>query len=492
MGTHFSEYSPIVKHYDSKHYEKVGLYMSDQSIGNNDHGNGVQGAYGIYLPPLMPIQSVSSFMLDTLSASSTERSNNMADPMNPRLQQPRYGDIAMQFQLGMAQIVCDMLTKWNKSLQDESERIKEEINSPKYQAWQQIHSPSQIAKEDAKSGRDLAVPSKNASGQQAAITTGAADEKDRYSGLLDRYSLIAGMSNLVATTAQAIQATTSSLSNSGDNAVGISKSPTAPDLSGYSQPTAMVSALAIGAGFVSNFVPNTASSSQVEVKPIQDAWSLTNTGNDAVTQTGGWFSAMWSIGLIYQLSAQNIAELGAGYQKGPHRDLEFAKGYAQNLLNSLDGNAFNINMLALLTPMIEKSPEGKARQNPELLAVKGKVILLAMALALVLKLELASKNPDAQIDESFFAAMLGGGVDFSRNDEFQTGELKRQLVFYFRYNLELLPESERAKIVEGILSYIGAQPKIEDLLDQQKTFESVLEGGTSFEQSLVDKKPIDV
>lgn len=472
--------------------------MNDEQIGNSNQGPGAGDLgidYGVYIPAGgLQGPAVTPFLNDSMSISevSTQHSNNMADPMNPRLQKPTYADIAMQFQLGMAKIVCDFLSQWNKSLQVEADRVKEEINSPAYLAWQEQHSAKYLAEMDVKSGKDIVDPIKGSSDREAAITTGTLAEKDRLTGLQERYFQLTGLSNLLATTVQNMESARPTVSDPENSSVSLTSKSPGFDLSGYQAPQVMAASLAIGAGFISNFsqVPDVNSTSQVEVKTLQDAWNNINTNNDLITQNGGWFSAMWGIGLVYQLSAQNIAELGAGFQKGPHKDLEFAKGYAQTLLNSLDGNAFNISIMALLTPMLEKSPEGSSRQNPAEIALKGKLVLLAMAFALVYKLELKSKNPNAEINEETFAAMLKGNVDFSKNDEFDTGELKRQLVFHFNYLLQGLPDSEKVNVLEGILAYIGQKPDVEDLLDQQTVFSDVLAEGGTYEQSLVDKKPI--
>ena len=484
----------------NKHYEKVGLFMSEQPIGSNAQGAGsgnVGGNYGFHIPSGQQNNFIMPFLMDSMSVSATQKSNDMSDPMNPRLQQPTYVDIAMQFQLGMAQIVCDMLTQWNKSIQDEAEKVKKEINSPAYIAWQEQHSSKYIAEQDVKAGKDLTIPTKDANNQQAAITTGTLDEKDRFSGLADRYYQLTGLSNMLSTTVQNIENSRTSVSNPENGSINLTRNVSGPDNAGYEPAAAMAASLAIGMGFISSYsmVPDVASTSQVEVKTIQDAWNNINQSNDQITQQGGWFSAMWSIGLVYQLSAQNIAEMAGGHEKGPHKQLEFAKGYAQNLINSLEGNAFNVQLLALLTPMLERTSEAKAKQNPEMVALKGKIILLALALALVYKLELKSRNPDAQIDEATFAAMLKGDVDFSRGDQFETAELKRQLVFHFQYSLNQLPEAERVKVIEGILAYVSKtstddEPGVEGLLDQQTAFADISTSGT-FEQSLVDKRPID-
>lgn len=488
--------------------------MTKEHITNTEGSENVNDTYAFYIPTEQQNNNIIlPFLADTMSVSATQKSNNVSDPTSPRLQQPSASDAVMQFQLGMAQIVTDMLTAWNKSLQEEAERIKEEINSPAYLAWLEQHTTKYLAEQDIKAGKDLTIPTKSASDQQAAITTGATEEKNRYAGLADRYNQLTGLSNLMAATVQhlestrpsgiektrpsAIESTRSSVSNIENGTINITHNSPGPDNAGYQPAAAMAASLAIGMGFVStyNMVPDVASTSQVEVKTVQDAWNNINQTNDQITQQGGWFSAMWGIGLIYQQSAQNITEMAGGHEKSPHKQLEFAKGYAQNLVNSLDGNTFNNQLMALLTPQIEKSPENKAQQNPEMLAVKGKIILLALALALIHKLELKSKNPNAQIDEASFAAMLKGNVDFSRDDQFDTADIKRQLVFHFKFNLEKLPEADSVKVIEGILAYVSKtstedEPGVEGLLDQQAAFADIAMS-EAFDQSLVDKRPID-
>lgn len=469
--------------------------MSTQ-IGNNDDGPGsgnIDGSMAVP-PPIMQQNFIIPFLMDSMSVSGAAQNNDFSDSSNPRLS---LYDPVQQFQLGMAKIVTEMLTAWNDSIKEEAERVENELKSPAYLAWQEQHSTKYIAEQDIKAGKDLTIPTKGANDQQAAITTGTIDEKDRYAGLEERAALLAGMNSLITHTISNIESTRSSVSDPENSKISLTRDASGPDNSGYQPAAVMAASLAIGMGFVSSYsvIPDVASTSQIEVKPLRDSWNQINQSNDQITQTAGWFSAMWGIGLVYQLSAQNIAEMAGGHEKSPHKMLSFAKDYAENLLTSLKGDTFNVNLMALLTPMLEKSAEGKARPNPEMVALKGKIILLALALALVYKLELKSMDPNAKMDENTFGAMLSGKVDFSRNDQFDSAELKRQLVAYFQYNLNQLPEAEKTKVIEGILAYIGRQsneeePGLEGMLDQQKIFEDIGTEGV-FNESIVDKRPID-
>ena len=387
------------------------------------------------------------------------------DPRHPRLKYP-YMQFLVHCQHETEKVSDRLIEHWNKSLQDEADRIQQELKSPKYQVWQQQRSSHYIADELAKKGAEQVIPTKDSTDVEVTMQTATALEKNRYEGLQDNYYFMTGLSNLLSTTKQNME---------------------------IAPAEALAASLAIGAGFASSFtaVPDRGSSSQVEAQTFHAAWKDIIPENNQITQTGGWFSAMWSIGLVYQLSAQNIAHGDKDGDKQMPKEVKFAKDYVQSLLNSLKGTVFQASMLALLAPTLEHAAESGENPDAAEVAAKGKIVLLAMALALLVKLELKSGNPEAEIDEEAFAAMVKGNVDFTKEDAFGTAELKRQLVVQLNESFKELPEDETAQILERVFAYIGTKPDVEDLLDQQKVFAGVL-NEDSFDRTLVDKRPLDV
>lgn len=410
----------------------------------------------------------STYSQDTVMRSESpwrREDEDEPDSKTPRLKHPSYMQFLIHCQDEMEKLASSIADDWNKALQEEADLIRKELQSPKFLALQQQRSTQFINEEFVRTGKDLIDPTKGASEAEAAAVTATAEERLRYEALLDRYTFIEGLSSLLSATKHAME--------------------TAPA-------EAMAASLAIGAGFASNFsqAPFFDSSSQIEAKTFHEAWKDAVPENSEIAQTGGWFSAMWSIGLVYQLSARNIASEGKITGKGPYKELSFAKEYARSLLESLNGHAFDGSIAALLAPVLVKNPQENGEGEVAAAAAKGKVVLLAMALALVVKLELRAADPEAEIDKDTFAAMIAGYVDFAKDDVHETSILKARLVEEIREALSSLPDEESQRVLDGIYAYIGKRPAIEGLLDQQTVIAETLID-SPFEQTIVDKRPLN-
>ncbi|MGZ6298627.1 MAG: hypothetical protein ACXWM2_04495, partial [Parachlamydiaceae bacterium] len=220
------------------------------------------------------------------------------------------------------------------------------------------------------------------------------------------------------------------------------------------QNTAMVSSL-------------TANHLHPESRAIQEVWgAVSGNAQDVATLVAGWVSALWGIGLVYQMSAEKIATQ-PGDKPKPY-DMNFAKTYAEKMLAMVDSPSFNFTLQAMLYTAVEKTPvaEGTTPDFNTLIA-KAKLALLALALALVGKLEVGSRADAGWINEIEFDALLDGKTDFAANDPLETASLKRALIAKINVLLLSLDPSERADIRLALRSYMSGNPSVESLLDQQ-------------------------
>jgi hypothetical protein len=170
----------------------------------------------------------------------------------------------------------------------------------------------------------------------------------------------------------------------------------------------------------------------------------------------GLIGALYASGLQYFTVAQIAAEGGA---KKPN-ELEFAKGYAENVVKLIGDASFNAYVMALVTQGTAKG-ESLSDERVKELAAMVKLVLLASALAMLYKAE-AGKMTSLE-----FAAMINGEIQFAQ------GDIRAILIALIRDQLQLLSPSIRARIWTSLLEYFDSDPKIEALGDPAKVFAGI-------------------
>lgn len=385
---------------------------------------------------------------------------------SPQLQSPRLhvDDYVLAMANKMAQISIESLEAWGKSLEEMAARIKEELNSPAYLAKQE--EERLIAKGSPDGLIALAPPKKEAI---AATQGGEAALAGRYVWLEALGAIIAG--------AQAVAGV-----QSGGSAIGAVEAKEKLDIANQGNkvadpgtPQFIAQSLLIVAADATLFQSSamvsslTAGSLHLESKVIQEAWvAISANAADVATLAAGWVSALWGIGLIYQMSAEKIATQVADKPKEKALDMNFAKTYAEKVLAMVDTSAFTSTMKAILYTTVERTPATET-STPDFntLIAKSKLMLLSLALALVGKLEVGSHADRGWINEMEFDGLLDGKTDLSLNDLFKTASLKRALITKINVLLASLDPSERAEVRAGLRAYMSRNPSVESLLDQQ-------------------------
>lgn len=372
---------------------------------------------------------------DSISRSNTRRRYDPDDSRNPRLRKPAalaYLQFLKQCQAINEKVSEDTSRRWRKSLQEEADRIQQELKSPKYQMWQLQRSTKHLEEETAKTGKDIVIPTKDLADQEAAITTATEIDREQYLGLLDHHQFLLGQINLLNNDLQSDIPTTAILS--------------------------------IGASFSSGFTNLLdEGASQVEAKTYKDAWEIIHPEMDNLSPTAGWFAAMWGIGILYQKSSEIIAETNAHAHSEPPSDLEIAQKYSQSLIESLKNASFTTSLALLLAPRIENNEEDLKAKSKSL-TIEGKILLHTVALALLCKLE----SPIKPLTSETFLAMLKTPPSMDQKN------VKDQHTYWMQQALAALPEEHQSQLLSRIKAYIDTEPALENILDQQKAFSTLL------------------
>ncbi len=451
----------------------IGKLMNDTNIGSEgSHRSFIVDPNTVTITP--PGAVVNPFQNSSIGTSTQESHKVGTEANSPHLSMPTVSSFILSAQAQTAAISLAALKAWGKSIEEQSEMIKNELKSPRYLNMQA--EKSRVA---------------NASSDGQVVTTNANNTIESTEvDLSQRQRWLQALGALVTVAIQLAEgASAESKSNPAITGIESKNSAAVPGfipISGEnsnagSQSIAskiLTSGASLAAAEVIFFQAPVTSVTQSnglhkEFKAFNEAWAGLNTSLavDPAAQTAGWFSAMWGIGLIYQLSANNLDSYGA-HKPGdkPTKDINFVKNYALETLNTIQTPAFNLGIQAMLIASTEKAPKGEASSNAHLdtLMAKAKLVLLSLALALLAKLEVGSRADEGWINELDFKGLINGETDL-----FETAGIKQHLINEINVLLAGLSSSEKDNIMYRLSSYMSTNPAIEEMLDQQEAFETV-------------------
>ncbi len=441
-----------------------------------------------------------TYLNSSIGVSKQESQHHEIEANSPRLSMPSVGAFILSMQNQTATITLDALKAWGKSLEEQAARVKEELKSPRYLNLQADKSRISMASSDGQ------IVTTNA---DHTIETTEVDLNQRYRWMQSLGALVTVAIQLAEGAASAPAAnvnSASAVSGVGSNNYSAAAPGIAPPISGEnaavgSQSIAskiLTQGASLAAAEVIFFQAPITSVAQKsglhnEFKVYNEAWGgLTSYSVDPASQTAGWFSAMWGIGLIYQLSAEKLSSY-ASHKTGdkPTRDINFVKNYALQALNTIQTPAFNLSIQAMLIASTEKAPQGEASNaHLETLMAKAKLVILSLALALLAKLEVGSRSDEGWINEMEFKGLVNGETDITKNDLFETAGIKKNLINEINTLLAGLPPDEKDNVMYRLSSYMASNPAIEEMLDQQDAFETVFSPpSTSIEEKRVLENP---
>jgi len=446
---------------------------------------------------------MNAFSTGSLEKSLAEKEVSSVDASIPMLAQS-ISQMQMSYAKSESEAVSALLAGWSKSLQEQNERVKWEESHKSYQY--DPNSLGEIVKRE-QSGTS------NTLGLQGVGTVDKGSDADMVllasqmpasvgvHELNIRNMWLTGLNSVVATTA-AIGAGATTITGAsqtdavtGAESLTIQKNsetkiePEKQQNKQVSVEATMLAFLVAGGGVAVIAAPAATGALQLESKVIMGAWNALSAeaASQSATMLAGWFSALWGVGMVYQLAAEKLEKYQSAKEGNtPKHNVEFAKNYAEKLAGSLNQPIFEAQILNLIPAGAEKTPDVK-QQDPHVLLTKAKLAQLSVALALILKLE------EGVVGDASFKAVVKGEVDLSKNDPYHTGSTKRMLRDEINKLIGDLEPKEREEVLYNLLAYMSEDHSVEKMLDQQSLFYEVLRSRNPDEEALstFGKLPLD-
>lgn len=502
--------------------------MNETNIGSEGSRGRIDPTEAAFLGPQVSQGPSNQQYISSLSPSEQEKLGIQLIAGIPHLVVPNqeYSELFVNsMELQMEAISVEMLRAWGKELEEEAALIKRLINSPEYLAKQQ--ELNKLASGEAKeiAGNDLGVQKNQ--GVKAVDGLAEVNLTERYAWLQSLGTVLETAIILKAQQTQGIEGAAGvanipgafgiqdevGVQDSQGNIVGVretklnfndnkfdrfneqidgsSEVDEAEASQGSRAPDFLAQSLLLAASEIALISPfaaqATANSLHAEAIIFKESWEAIVKESSYATLVAGWVSAMWGIGLIYQMSAEKIKDYGIEKSKGGiEHDIDFAKNYAEKMLTLVNNPQF----LQSLQISMAKASDQPSNALMESLIAKAKLVLLSLALALLAKLEVGSKKDEGWINELDFVGLLNGKTDINQHDLYNTSSIKRALIDEIKIILSGLEPQERDQILFNLLGFMSTNPSVENLLNQQKAFNAVL-NQPSFEKGVFDKRPID-
>lgn len=373
--------------------------------------------------------------------------------------------------LKMQELISMMLDQWSKSLQEIQEWAEAARNSPSHLAWLERNSPAELARQLEKlvtvPGEWTFTPSSNqgvdAASRVSANTKIDPNQLDNHNALwLEGVSIL---SSLAIPLVEKMKETSAIQGRAERDSNVTAKE--ASDGAAFHAQQLMTSSFLVAGALLFTTLSAVSSTVHTQTMAMNDAWGAILPGEkDIASIFGAWFSSLWNVTLINQLSAEKIKEYGPEKDKLGKHTIDFAKTYAERIATTINSSAFSQAIMAVINRFPLSPVDGKP-QDPALFLAKCQLIVVSMALALLVKVE------EGKIMELNFSGLLTGETDLTINDPNQTASTKRLLIDQIKNLLKQLPVKERETLLENLLAYMATNPDVEEMLDQQAVFNKV-------------------
>lgn len=324
------------------------------------------------------------------------------------------------------EIGSDLWDKYLDYLAEQKERIREELESPRYRAWVEDHKTPEMKNEIRSSTEYNEWLNSLPAGERE-------DEllRNQASDLWVQY--IDGTSNYI--------------SNVRD---------TNPQAASF-----MVASFVITSAFIGDYmnIVDVASTDMVAVNPIQDAVNNVSIIPPNFQDSMNLTINLFVVGALYSSGVELVPKIKGGDSK--ELDFEAAKAYASEVADKVEGNEINYFLMALL---VNSTEEGAPITNERLnqLAAIVKVMMIAVALALLYKVEAGwLKGED-------FRALVQGELEPRSEEEARLVGLLREL-----QDSGVLSEETWDNLMEGLTSFFDSNPKVEDMLNPARVYAAV-------------------
>lgn len=510
--------------------------MNETNIGTGSSRNPVGGMNTSFEIPVskgIPAAFYSSVIEQSDQAAISSQFNASV----PTLEVPN--NALINLQMGMNEISVQVLKSWSDSIETEAEIIKEWLNSPGYLARQEeirkiASGANKVPVDDHKdttssttrkipeikdttpvditdryswllfmgaivaSALMMSAPrydksSQGQSGEGIGVAAGVAPAVggmglQNSQGVVDAAGNVTGVREVNVKSTDPLANPLNQVANTGSNVDEIESGSQSTGAAQF-----LGQAFLIGVSEVALFQSGVSVASlaavhgmHAEAIVIQTLWDeMTPKPADQASLVAGWLSSLWGIGLLYQASAEKVMTYGGDSSKDKQAmTMDVAKTYAQKVLDNVNSPQFILSFQTALAKAGQEQPS-----NTDDVIARAKIMLLSLALGLLAKLEVGSHKDEGWINEIDFAGLLNGSTDIGRNDLFETAGLKSKLIAQINDLLNGLDPTESAKVKYSLLSFMSTNPSLEDLFDQQKGFEKIL-NQPSFEQGVFGKTPV--
>jgi len=343
---------------------------------------------------------------------------------------------AIKLETKIAEIGAKLWDNYNEHLQEQAERKLNELKSPAYLAWLEQRSSAYIAKMEAKEPLDALLAIRSSTEYNMWLNSLPPEARDKE----------LHFNRVLANAAGVVNGMNNFYSSYKDEADAV---------------PFMAAAFVIAMSFMGSYmnVVDTVSTGMVGVNPIQDAaTSLSQVLPPNLIESTILTVNLFAVGLIYYAQAETIAGLKPGDQP---KDLNFARNYAEAVLNKVNSNQINQFLMAVLVHHLENG-QPITPQRMEQLVNFAKLIMLSVALALLYKVE------TGWLTGQDFAGMI-------KENPYKEGSVEYRVIESIREYLGQLPSAESAKMLEALMAFFDRNPSVDDMLNPQKAFLGVME-----------------
>lgn len=340
--------------------------------------------------------------------------------------------ILLKIENAQSEICIKVLTAWNESIKEEAARIRKEMKSDQYRAWQEAHGGAGYEKwlhslSPEQRFQVLEYPYLH---KLEKIDTGIALGLGSY---LDK--LNASPDAVEKNNAKIITETV------------VAGGPLRYEYAAY---------------------PDTVSTSQVSVNPLKEATTevfLQIGPQSAAAQ--GYLASMFVAGTMFSAAKSLVLHEGMVLDK-KNLNYQWAKTNAEQTLNVVNGSEFNTIAGAIVSAHVDGG-EGLSEERVEELVKMVKVVILSAAVAMLYRMENAYKGNASRMTGQEFDDLVEGKMTLAEDD------IKTRFAVQIKDLLGGLPSQEAMKMKGLMMAYVDTNPDVENMLDVDKIFASLKE-----------------
>lgn len=345
-----------------------------------------------------------------------------------------------------AEIGSQMWDSYLEHLAEQKERIKEELESPRYQAWLEQQSPAFIAKiergtQEQSKAAVLSSTEYNTWIQNLPATQREEELNRNRAGQLWT-DMIGGVSSYI------------------QEAQG-----TRPEAVAF-----MAASFVIACTFIGDYmsIVDVSSTNMVAVNPVQDAvGSIAHLIPQQLQESFTLTVNLFAVGLIHFANAEAISK---AMQTGkPPATQETVDAFAKSVLEKVKGNEVNALLMAILVNKFGNVGEVTDNRMLQLVAM-AKLVMLSIAMAAVYQSATGWMTPE------ILEELMEGNVE-AKSEEDQKQFVSKFAPLHEAY-MEvirdgIIPDYIVGELTRALQGYMVGTQTLEDLLDPTKVYQGI-------------------